>query len=121
MMTELLRRLWRRNGGRNVRVEHLKPNEARGRLQRGAVLLDVRSSAERAQVKIPQSRTMPQDDVEAQWSLLPKDREIICQCARGEHSAQVADFLARRGLNAAHLSGGLQAWEAAGLPVRRGQ
>jgi rhodanese-related sulfurtransferase len=116
-MTELLKRLWRHT----ARVEHLEPSEARGRLQRGAVLLDVRSSAERAQVKIPQSRTMPHDAVRAQWITLPKDREIICQCARGELSAQIADFLARRGLNVAHLSGGLQAWEAAGLPVRRGQ
>jgi phage shock protein E len=102
------------------KVAPVSPQDAQARVKSGAVLLDVRSSAERQAVKIPNSKTIPLDQLAQDWETLPKDREIICQCASGMRSAQAANFLVGKGLNASNLSGGIKAWQAAGLPVKRG-
>jgi len=47
-------------------------------------------------------------------------RPIVCYCAHGHQlGAQAAALLRAQGLNAAALTGGLEAWRAAGLPVFR--
>lgn len=101
-------------------VVQINPQDAQTRIRVGAILLDVRSSAERQTVKIPGAKTIPLDQIAQHWETLPKDREIICQCASGMRSAQAANFLVARGLNASNLKGGINAWQAAGLPVKRG-
>jgi rhodanese-related sulfurtransferase len=51
---------------------------------------------------------------------LPTDRRIIMQCAKGGRSAQVCAYLqgvGPQGQAVYNLTGGIAAWEAAGLPV----
>jgi phage shock protein E len=103
------------------RIATLAPLEVQARVQRGSLLLDVRSSAERHILSIPRSTAIPLEQLTTRWETLPKDREIICQCASGMRSAQAARFLARQGFDAANLGGGIRAWQTAGLPVKRGQ
>lgn len=53
---------------------------------------------------------------------LPADRdaEILLYCRSGRMSGVAAEALAEEGyVNVAHLEGGMDAWEAAAMPVRR--
>ena len=53
---------------------------------------------------------------------LPKDRPLLVVCHLGSRSAAVAGFLLRTGWTDVHnVAGGMDAWERAGLPVRRGR
>ncbi|HYH92112.1 MAG TPA: rhodanese-like domain-containing protein, partial [Candidatus Saccharimonadales bacterium] len=52
---------------------------------------------------------------------LPKDRPLLMVCHLGGRSAAAAGFLLRSGWTDVHnAAGGMDAWERAGLPVRRG-
>lgn len=83
-----------------------------------AVMLDVRSGAERRATYIPGSLHIPLDELSAQAATLPADKTLICQCASGRRSARAARELAGRGLNTLNLRGGLSAWQAAELPLK---
>jgi phage shock protein E len=100
-------------------VASLSPQEAQSRIKNGALLIDVRSPLERQRAKIAGSQAMPLDQLSQLWETLPKDIEIICQCASGMRSAQAASFLAGKGIQASNLSGGINAWQSAGLPIKR--
>lgn len=100
-------------------VTRISPQEAQARIDASAILLDVRSSGERQALNIPNSKAIPLDQLAQQWETLPKDPEIICQCASGMRSAQAANFLVSKGLNASNLDGGINAWQAARLPLKR--
>lgn len=102
-----------------VDVPRLSAQEAQERVKAGALLLDVRTPLERKTSQIPGSKAMPLDKLAKEWASLPADREIICQCASGNRSAQAAQFLLRQGLKASNLAGGITAWQAAGLPLKR--
>lgn len=51
---------------------------------------------------------------------LPLDQTIACICHVGARSAAVAEALSTAGYDAVNVTGGMNAWEAAGLPVERG-
>lgn len=103
-----------------VDLERISPQEAQSRSKAGALIVDVRSPLERKALQIPGSRAFPLENLAQNWSNLPQDREIICQCASGIRSAQATRFLVQKGLKASNLSGGITAWQAAGLPVKKG-
>lgn len=96
----------------------LSPQEARQRVESGAVLLDVRSDAERRAAFIPGSVHIPLDELAGRLATLPGGKPIICQCASGARSAQAARLLSAQGIEALNLRGGLSAWRAAGLPTK---
>lgn len=96
----------------------LSPQEAQALVRAGALILDVRSAAERRAVFIPGSTHLPLDELPAKMGQLPTHSAIICQCASGARSAQAARLLSRAGLDARNLRGGLTAWQGAGLPTR---
>ena len=50
---------------------------------------------------------------------VPTDRPVIAVCRSGKRSAQAARTLAAAGHNVRNLTGGMQAWDQAGLPVLR--
>jgi rhodanese-related sulfurtransferase len=53
---------------------------------------------------------------------LPMDRPILVYCAVGSRSAQVFNFLARRGYPEVYnLDGGIYAWAQRGYPVLQGK
>ena len=52
---------------------------------------------------------------------LPTDRPLLLICHLGGRSAAAAGFLIRAGrTDVTNVAGGMDAWERAGLPVRRG-
>lgn len=83
-----------------------------------AVILDVRTPAERKAMHIPGSTHLPLDDLDSKASTLPKNKTIICQCASGMRSASAAKQLAAQGFTTLNLSGGIGSWQAAGLPTK---
>jgi rhodanese-related sulfurtransferase len=86
----------------------------------GAVLLDVREPHEWATVRAPGALHIPMRHLATSTRLLPDDGTIACICHVGGRSAVVAEALVGAGYDAVNVTGGMDAWEAAGLPVERG-
>ena len=95
----------------------LSPQEVQDLLKSGAVLLDVRSLAERRAAFIPGSLHIPLEELSAKLGTLPSQKTIICQCASGRRSTQATSLLTNAGLDARNLRGGITAWRGAGLPT----
>ncbi len=82
-----------------------------------AVLIDVREQHEWDAGHAPQARHLAMSELSGRVSEIPPDVAVICVCHVGGRSAAVADALNRAGFDAHNLSGGMAAWQAAGLPV----
>ena len=91
--------------------------EALDLLRSDAILLDVREDHEWAAGHAPDATHIPMSRISQHAQSLPTDKTIICVCHVGARSAAVAAALSRAGWAARNLSGGMEAWAAAGLPV----
>lgn len=103
---------------REVTVEH-----ARGRLKKGARLIDVREDNEwdsaHAEGASHMGRGVIERDIEK--AIPDKDAELILYCGGGYRSALAADNLQRMGYtNVFSMAGGWRAWNDAGAPVVQG-
>ena len=98
-------------------MSQVDPAGALSRLsQATAWLVDVREPAEVQ----PRTLLMPLSELERRHMDLPRDAELILACASGGRSQMAAQFLRQRGHpQVVNLAGGLSAWLAHGLPVRR--
>jgi rhodanese-related sulfurtransferase len=85
-----------------------------------AVLLDVREPDEWLAVRAPEALHIPMGQLSIRADQLPATGLIACICHVGHRSAVVADALVRAGYDAVNVTGGMNAWEAAGLPVEHG-
>jgi rhodanese-related sulfurtransferase len=86
------------------------------------ILLDVREPKEFAAVRAPGAVLLPTSIFIARMAELPSDRPLLVICHTGSRSAAVTGFLARNGrTDVVNVAGGMDAWEKAGLPVRKGQ
>lgn len=101
-------------------LPEVSATEASALVDAGAVLLDVREDDEWAQVHAQAAVHAPMSRFAQHVDALPSDRMIVCICHVGARSAVVADALRRGGWNAVNLTGGMEAWVAAGLPVVSG-
>ncbi len=82
-----------------------------------AVLLDVREQHEWDAGHAPQARHLAMSELAGRISEIPTDGKVICVCHVGGRSAAVSEALNRAGFDSLNLTGGMVAWEAAGLPV----
>lgn len=98
--------------------------EADRRLREDAdrpILLDVREASEFADVRAPGAVLIPTSAFMTRVGELPPDRPLLVVCHMGGRSAAVAGYLIRAGrTDVVNVAGGMEAWEKAGLPVRRG-
>jgi rhodanese-related sulfurtransferase len=85
-----------------------------------AVLLDVREPDEWLTVRAPNALHIPMRQLSTSTDRLPARMTIACICHIGARSAVVAEALVGAGYDAVNVTGGMDAWEAAGLPVERG-
>jgi rhodanese-related sulfurtransferase len=112
------------------RLKRLRPEEAAAELEGGALLVDTRSEAERREKgEIPGAMVI--DRTVLEWRLDPTSPDRIAEaadhrvrviviCAEGYSSSLAAASLQDLGLvNATDVVGGFEAWNAAGLPVKR--
>jgi rhodanese-related sulfurtransferase len=92
-------------------------------LQSGeAVLIDVREADEFAAARVDGAILAPLSQMPTAWEALdlPADRKIIVMCLKGGRSHQVCAFVGPTGPDGQrlfNLTGGIQAWHAAGLPI----
>lgn len=101
-------------------IEEIQPHEAHRRQQRGAILVDVRESHERALGMALDAIGIARSKLEADPSAtLPNsDAEIVLICAKGGRSLAAAQWLATRGYRRlASVTGGTDAWRDASLPM----
>jgi rhodanese-related sulfurtransferase len=86
----------------------------------GAVLIDVREQSEYDEVHIRGSVLIPLSELPARLAEVPEDRDVYVHCRMGGRSARAVDYLRTFGRpNAYNVTGGIDAWQDAGLPVER--
>lgn len=84
------------------------------------LLLDVREYPEYAAGHLEGARLIPLAEIEKRAGELPKDQPIVSMCRTGRRSADAAATLERLGYtNVSQLTGGVMAWEQAGLPLEK--
>jgi rhodanese-related sulfurtransferase len=105
-------------GGNGVSAQ-----EAQARLsgQDAPLLIDVRQPDEYRAGHIRGAKLIPLDQLDKRMKELPHDREILCVCRSGARSGAATRQLKAAGFNTLNLSGGMMAWQRAGLPVENGK
>lgn len=97
----------------------LSPQEAYARVQRGALLIDVREPYEYGSIRIPGAELMPIGSLARAREQMDPDEEMIFVCRIGERSALAVDLLRQAGFqHTFNLTGGLAAWVNEQLPVQ---
>ena len=92
--------------------------QAYEKFQKGPFFLDVRTTAEWDSVHIPNTTLIPLDQLSARLNEVPQDREVVVVCRSGNRSKQGRDILRQAGFGqVTGMSGGVNAWRAAGYPV----
>ena len=114
-------------GEARARLRRLGPVEARAAMASGAVLVDIRSPAQRAaQGVVPGALHIERNVLE--WRFDPRSParlpqasyhlRVIVMCVEGYTSSLAAASLQDLGVaGATDLAGGFRAWQRAGLPV----
>lgn len=70
---------------------------------------------------MPGAILCPTSSLPVRFEELPRDRPVHVVCHTGSRSAAVTAFLLRNGWTEVYsVAGGMDAWERAGLEVRRG-
>ena len=113
-------------------LDRVEPAAAATEVERGALLIDIRSELQRERDGVvPGSVFFPRNVLE--WRCDPAcehrdprvggaDRRLILMCDAGYQSSLAAATLQELGFaSATDLVGGFQAWRAAGLPVEQGR
>lgn len=104
-------------------AKNVAPDEAFNLVEtrKDIFLLDVRTFGEYQQARLQDARLIPIDQLVKRLSELPSDRPILVYCAVGSRSAQVVNYLARKGYPEIYnLYGGIYAWAQKGYPILQG-
>lgn len=99
--------------------EEVTPSEARERLDKGALLLDVREIDEWERGHVEGARHIPLGDLHSRMSEIPTDVQIVCICRSGRRSAKAQKILGAlpKTRNIYNLNGGILRWVKDGLPI----
>jgi rhodanese-related sulfurtransferase len=96
---------------------HLTPQEAAARIGAGeADLIDVREPYEYEAGHVDGARHVPLHQLAEFAQELDGERPLIFVCRVGGRSAMATDAFRGAGFDAYNLSGGVLAWQRAGLP-----
>jgi hydroxyacylglutathione hydrolase len=110
---------WKRAGFATAKLAQMTANELDQRLQNGDVqVLDVRRAGEWDAGHIQQATWWPLDNFKVSPPEIDRDAHIAVHCKGGYRSMIASSLLLRAGFrNVINVSGGFDAWQAAGLPV----
>jgi rhodanese-related sulfurtransferase len=114
-------------GEARARLRRLGPREASEAMRAGALLVDIRSQAQRAEQGLVPSALHVERNV-LEWRFDPRSParlpqatyglRVIVMCVEGYTSSLAAASLQDLGLaGATDLAGGFRSWQRAGLPV----
>jgi rhodanese-related sulfurtransferase len=85
-----------------------------------ALVVDVRDPGEYGAGHILGAKNVPLSRLDDGELAKRKDRPVIVYCDGGERSAKAISALRKQGFaRVANLSGGLRAWQQAGLPIEK--
>jgi rhodanese-related sulfurtransferase len=107
-------------GGRNSAglPREISVDEAYGKYQSGAFVLDVRTQEEWNEYHAPNTTLIPLDQLQARLNEVPQDKEIVVVCRSGNRSQQGRDILLSAGFKqVTSMTGGLNEWRAKGYPI----
>ena len=90
-------------------------------LAAGGCLIDVREPDEHTVVRVPSGLLIPLATVPDRIAEIPDDRSVYVVCAKGGRSRAAVEFLREQGYEAVNVSGGTEAWVAAGKAVETGE
>lgn len=82
-----------------------------------AEVVDVRRDYEYEAGHIAGSRNIEMNDLTAQADSIPKDKPVVFVCRGGSRSAMAAEAFKQAGYDAHNMTGGMNAWAEAGLPI----
>jgi hydroxyacylglutathione hydrolase len=104
---------------KRLMLTRISPAEAhQAALQNGVQIVDVRGQHEYESGHIEDALNIPLGYLPAHLDELPRDMLIVLQCETGVRSQIAASLLEKSGFhNVASLSGGLESWQASGLPI----
>jgi rhodanese-related sulfurtransferase len=95
-------------------------HEARRRQSARALLVDVREPAEWNQGHAPNATHIPLGGLGARLAEIPRDRDVLLICRSGNRSGNAQRQLQQLGYQRVfNVTGGMNAWTSAGLPVVR--
>jgi len=89
-------------------------------LQPKPLVLDVRQPEEYRLGHIHGAKLLPLNQLMQHQKELPRERPIICVCRSGNRSRTATRQLVAAGFSASNLKGGINAWQRAGLPIKKG-
>lgn len=94
------------------------PQQLRQRIESGEVkLLDVRAETEFQEGHISRSEHRFLGKLLREVDAIDRSQPVVAQCQAGGRSAIATSILQRAGFDVTNMSGGFNAWVAAGLPV----
>lgn len=84
------------------------------------IILDVREEKERKTGFINSTTHIPMGQVKGKLDTLDKNKKILTYCKSGMRSKTTAELLCKNQFeNVYNLKGGFDAWQAAGLPIKK--
>ncbi len=103
-------------------VPQIDALHARSRLEEKPepLLLDVRQPEEYREGHISGAKLIPLPELNRRMKELARNREIICVCASGSRSQSASRQLIAEGYTVTNLRGGMNGWQRAGLPIKKG-
>ena len=101
-------------------ITEISPNEAKQRLEHGAIAIDVREEEDFGEGHIAGAKHLSRGivELEIEDEIPDVEQPIICYCGGGSRAALVTESLQKMGYkNVRSIRGGFRAWQAAGLPA----
>lgn len=110
--------------GGDTKITHANAKEAAALVNSGKVtVVDVRSANEFAEGHIKGAKNidiLEEKTFEPQLNALDKNQPVLVHCEAGGRSTRSLKVFEKLGFkNVTHLDGGLKAWRAEGLPVKK--
>lgn len=98
--------------------EEITPQEARKLHGAGGIqLVDVREPEEWDAGRIAGARHVPVAELSEQADSLDREKPVVFYCLSGARSGMATQAFAASGFDAHNMTGGIAAWNAAGLPM----
>ncbi len=102
-------------------AKEICPTTTKGKVQEGALIVDVRSQTEVAEVTfdVPNYLNIPLNEMETRINEIPKDIEIVMVSKTGDKSLKTTYFLMNAGFeNVYNMRDGIVKWAAKGFPTK---
>jgi rhodanese-related sulfurtransferase len=98
--------------------EEYTPQQVAELLAQGGVqVIDVRMAHEHEAGHIAGTRLIQLPDLPSEAATIQRDTPVILYCRSGGRSAMATDALLQAGFDAHNMTGGMLAWDAAGLQM----